>query len=55
MEFFKNYKSAAEGLDRLKVDISSCFTTSSSKSDEKTEMIITENLEEEMKKLRQKH
>lgn len=55
MEFLKNYKSAAEGLDRLKADISSRYTSSSTKSDEKTVMIITENLDEEMKKIQNKH
>jgi hypothetical protein len=55
MEFLKDYKDAAEGFDRLKSDIKLRFVTKPDNTTKQSQLIITEDLEQELKKLRNKH
>lgn len=52
MEILKDYKDAAEGLDRLKSDIKSRFVVKSEAVEKQPSMIIVDGIEEELKKLR---
>jgi type I restriction enzyme, R subunit len=52
MEFLKDYKDAAEGLDRLKYDIKSRFVVKTEDAEKQPSMIIVEGIEEELRKLR---
>ncbi len=52
MKFLERYPKAADGLERLKDDVVKRYKSS---SDEAVPMIITENLEEELRKLQKKH
>jgi len=51
MKFLERYPKAADGLERLKDDVVKRYKSS---SDETVPMIITENLEEELRKLQKK-
>ncbi|WP_340676847.1 type I restriction endonuclease subunit R [Paraglaciecola sp.] len=51
MTFLEKYPKAADGLERLKKDVNKQFNGSSSQTNP---MVITENLEEEFRKLRNK-
>ena len=52
MEILKDYKDAAEGLDRLKSDIKSRFVAKTEDPTKQPSMIIVDGIEEELKKLR---
>lgn len=52
MKFLERYPKAADGLERLKEDVSKRYKSSSNES---SPMIITESLDEELRKLQKKH
>lgn len=54
MDFLQKYKGSAEGLDRLKSDITTRFIAKADDSAKQASIIITENIEEELRKLRNK-
>ena len=54
MDFLQKYKGSAEGLERLTSDVTTRFIAKADNSAKQASVIITEDIEEELRKLRNK-